>query len=48
MDKECEKLEKLPAIQSKEQERCVLETQNEPRTVHFATLKDIGHLKMRS
>ena len=48
VDKEWEKLEKLPAWQMtkvKSKKEVILETQTEQRTVHFATLMDICHLK---
>ena len=48
MDKECEKLEKLPAWQLTKvnsKKEVVLEAQKEQRTVHFDSLMDICHLK---
>ena len=48
VDKEWEKLEKLPAWQMtkvKNKREVILEAQKEQRTVHFATPMDICHLK---
>ena len=48
MDKEWEKLEKLPARQMtkvKSESEVIQEAQKEQRTVHFATLMDICLLK---
>ena len=48
VDKEREKLEKLPAWQMtkvKNKKELILETQQDKRTVHVATLMDICHLK---
>ena len=48
VDKDLEKLEKLPACQLdnvKSKKDVILEAHREKRTVHFATLMDICHLK---
>ena len=51
VDKEWEKLEKLPAwlmTKVKNTKEATVETQSEKRAVHLATLVDICHLKNRS
>ena len=48
VDKEWEKLEKLPAWQMtdvKNKKEVILEAQKEQRTVHFATIMEICHFK---
>ena len=48
VDKECEKLDKIPAWQMtkvRNKKEVIAEARNEGRTVHFASLMDVCHLE---
>ena len=45
VEKDWEKLEKMPPWQMRSKNEVIAEARNEGRTVHFASVMDIFHLK---